>query len=315
MKICVLGCGAYGLALSIVLTENKNEVVAWSPIEDEVRQLTENKTSKKLPDVVLSSDIKFTTDLEKAINGSALVLIAVPTAFVRSALESSKEYIKNKPICIACLFVADIVSEVLNTDNIAVISGPSFAIDVANKVPVGLTLASQNKETSDLIIKAFSNDHFKLNVCEDIIGIEICGAIKNVFAIASGMLKGMCLPESTSALFLTESINDIKELIIGLGGSKDTVLNFAGIGDFILTATSEKSRNYSFGYLIGSGASREKINEYIKNTTIEGLYTLKSIKDLINNKNIDMPIINLIWEIIYGNKDPQNLVDFLIKKS
>ena len=109
-------------------------------------------------------------------------------------------------------------------------------------------------------------------------------------------------------------IHIIKNLIIELGGSKDTVLNFAGIGDFILTATSEKSRNYSFGYLIGKGSSKEEIDNYIKNTTIEGLYTLKSIKDLINSKNINMPIIKLIWDIIYEDRSPDELVKFLIIK-
>ena len=124
----------------------------------------------------------------------------------------------------------------------------------------------------------------------------------------------MKMPESTSAMFITESIHDIKELIKGLGGDGSTITSFAGFGDLLLTATSPKSRNYSFGYLIGSGASNKEINDYIENTTIEGLYTLKSINDLVEDKNVDMPIINLIDEIIYGNKKPQDLVNFLITK-
>ena len=322
MKICVLGTGAYGSALSIILNENKNDVVCWTKFEKEAKALTETRIAPKLPDIILPKNIKFTTNLEEATKDAAFILIAVPTAFVTETLKKVKPFIKDKPICIASkgieqeshLFVSEIVQNILNTNNIAVFSGPSFAIDVANKVPVGLTLACQNKDTTDLIIKAFSNEHFKLRITGDIIGTEICGAIKNVIAIASGIIAGMNLPESTAAMFITESIHDIKELIKGLGADGDTITSFAGFGDLLLTCTSPKSRNFSLGKLIGSGASKEEIDNYIKNTTIEGLYTLRSVKGLIEGKNVEMPIINLIDEIIYGEKKPQDLINFLIQK-
>ena len=322
MKICVLGCGAYGSALAKVLCENKNEVVCWSRFEKEVKELNETRMAPKLPGIKLPLEIEFTSDLEKACDGASFILIAVPTAFAGDVLKRARKYIEDKPICIASkgieqenhLFVSEIVENIVGTDNIAVFSGPSFAIDVANGSPVGLTLACQRKETTDMIVTAFSNRHFKLRVTGDIIGAEICGAIKNVIAIAAGILSGMKLPESTQAMFITESIHDMKELIKGLGADGDTILSFAGFGDLLLTCTSPKSRNYSFGYLIGSGASKEEINDYISKTTIEGLYTLKSIKGLIAGKNVEMPIINLIEEIIYGEKKPKDLVNFLIKK-
>lgn len=322
MKVCVIGCGAYGSALSKVLSENKNEVIGWTKFKKEADLLTETRISSRLPDVVLPKNIKFTNDFEEAAKDADFVLIAIPTAFVSETLKKAKPYIKDKPICIAskgieqdsCLFVSEIVENILGTDNIAAFSGPSFAIDIANKAPVGLTLGCQHKETTEMITKAFCNDHFKLRVTGDIIGTEICGAIKNVIAIAAGILSGMGQPESTSAMFITESIHDIKELIKGLGADGDTITSFAGFGDLLLTSTSPKSRNFSFGHLIGSGASKEEINEYIENTTIEGLYTLKSIHQLIEGKNVEMPIINLIDEIIYGDKGPQDLVNFLIQK-
>lgn len=322
MKICVLGCGAYGSALSIILNENGHEVVSWSAFKEEAETLNKTHVAPKLPDVVLPSSIKYTNDIKEASDNADLVLIAIPTAFISNTLKNAKEYIKDKPIVIAskgieqesCLLINEIVEKILDTNNIAVISGPSFAVDVAKKVPIGLTLACRNKKTTELVLKAFSNEHFKLRVCSDIVGVEICGSIKNVIAIASGILDGMKMPESTSAMFITESIHDIKELIKGLGGDGSTITSFAGFGDLLLTATSPKSRNYSFGYLIGSGASKEEINDYIENTTIEGLYTLKSINELVEDKNVDMPIINLIDEIIYGNKKPQDLVNFLITK-
>lgn len=322
MKICVLGAGAYGSALSIILNENGNDVTMWTRFEQEAEKMTSNRFCDKLPDITLPSNIKITSNLEEATNKAAFVVIAVPTAFVSDVLKEAKEFIKDKPIVIASkgieqdsqLFVSDIVEKILETDNIAVLSGPSFAIDVANKVPVGITLACQHKETIELVTKAFCNTHFKLRVCSDIIGTEICGAIKNVIAIAAGILDGMGMPESTSAMFINESIHDIKSLIKGLGGDGSTILSFAGFGDLLLTATSPKSRNYSFGHLIGSGASKSEIDEYIANTTIEGLYTLKSIHQLIENRNVEMPIIDLIQEIIYGDKKPNDLVSFLIEK-
>lgn len=322
MKITVLGAGAYGCALAQILSENKNEVTIWTPFEEEVKTLTEERQTPKLPNVTIYNNIQITTDLEKALENSKLIVEAIPTAFLSSSIKEVKKYYKNTPICIATkgieqktnLFVYDVVKNILKTDKIAVISGPSFAVDIAHNYPVGLTLACQDKETIDLTFKALANNHFKLRKSHDIIGTELCGSVKNIIAIASGILKGLNMPESTSAMLITESLHDIRALIKGLGGDGNTVLSYAGFGDLLLTATSPKSRNYSFGLLIGSKVSKEEIDNYIKNTTIEGLYTLKSISELVKNKDVDMPIINLMEKIIYEHKDPEELVNFLVEK-
>lgn len=322
MKITVLGSGAYGCALAQILNENKNNVTLWTPIEKEVKEILETKSTPKLPNIKINENIKITSNLEQALNKTKLIVIAVPTAFLTSTVKKIKKYYQNIPICIATkgieqetnLFVYDIVKNILKTSKIAVISGPSFAIDIANNYPVGLTLASQDKETIEIITQAFTNDHFKLRKTPDIIGTEICGSVKNIIAIASGILEGLNMTESTKAMLITESLHDIKALIKGLGGDGDTVLSYAGFGDLLLTATSPKSRNYSFGYLIGSKAPKEEIENYIKSTTIEGLYTLKSISELMENKDVDIPIINLIEKIIYKNKNPKELINFLIQK-
>ena len=322
MKITVLGAGAYGTALSTVLEENKNEVTIWSAFKDEIDYLQTNHESPRLKGIKLSESFKFTTDLKEAITNKDLIVIATPTGAVDEVTKQMQEYYDGTPICAiskgieqdTCLFVYDVIKKYLNTDEIAVMSGPSFAIDVANKVPVGLTLAGQNKKAIDTVYKAFANDHFKLRKSYDIVGTEVCGAIKNVIAIASGILSGLGLPESTIAMLITDSLHDIKELIKGLGGNGSTVYSFAGFGDLLLTATSTKSRNFSFGKLIGEGASQKEIDEYIKNTTVEGLYTLKSVRKLVDNKAVEMPIIDLINDIIYNGKNPKTLIDFLIQK-
>jgi len=212
------------------------------------------------------------------------------------------------------VFIYDIIRNNIDTLNIGVISGGTFAEDIINNVPIGFSLASRSNYTKNIITKAMANDYVKIRHTRDIIGTEICGSIKNVIAIASGMLDGMGYPISTSTMFITESLHDIKALIKALGGNKKTILSFAGFGDILLTCTSTKSRNYTLGKLIGEGKSKEEINNYIKNTTIEGLYTLYSIKKLLRNKKIKMPIINLIYDIIVNEKEPSNLTKFLIEK-
>ena len=172
----------------------------------------------------------------------------------------------------------------------------------------------KNKQTIKVCKKALENRNLKLRENNDIIGTEICGSIKNVIAIASGMIDGMGLPESTQAMFITESLHDIKELIKALGGDGKTILSFAGFGDLLLTCTSTKSRNFRFGKLIGEKKSKEEINEFINSTTIEGLYTLKSIHKLIKNKKVDIPIIDLIYDIVFNDENPDEIKRFLIKK-
>ena len=158
------------------------------------------------------------------------------------------------------------------------------------------------------------SDTIKLRETSDLIGVELCGSIKNVIAIAAGRLEGMGYVESTRTFLITESLHDIKSLIYGLGGTKKTILSYAGVGDLLLTATSKKSRNYSFGILIGK-KKNEEAKKYLETTTVEGYYTLKSIYTLIKRKKIKMPIIDLIYKIIIKNEKPEKLVEFLIKKA
>ena len=187
-------------------------------------------------------------------------------------------------------------------------------IDIANKVPIGLSLGTKSKSTEKILKRSLENEYLKLRPTDDIIGIEICGSIKNVIAIAAGMLAGMGLPESTQAMFITESLHDIKELIKILGGDKKTILSFAGFGDLLLTCTSPKSRNFTFGKMIGEHKSSKEINEYIQNTTIEGLHTLESIHDLLNKKKAKIPVVDMIHDIIFGKIEPEVLKRFLITK-
>lgn len=323
MKIAILGAGAYGLALAFAFKKNKNTIYVWSKFEEEIDELNNKHKTNKLPGIIVPTDFNFSTNLEKTIENAKIIIIAVPIGAIDDTVKELKKYVtKEQHICIAskgieqktCLFAHQIVEENIRTKNISIISGPSFAIDVATDVPVGLAIAGKNKNTINTVKSALASNSIKLRTSKDMIGIEICGAIKNIIAIASGMIDGMGLPESTQAFLITESIHDIKYLIHELGGRKKTILTFAGVGDLFLTCTSSKSRNYTLGKMIGENKNKEEINQYINNTTIEGLYTLKSMRSLLENESIKLPIINIIYSIIYRNKNCQELKKFLITK-
>lgn len=322
MNICILGAGAFGLCLGIVANDNKHNVTIWTKFEDEKNYIISNRKSPTLPNIDIDKNIKITTDLETAITKADLIVIAIPASTIRSVLSEAKTFIKNKHICIAskgieqdtCLFISKVISEIINTDKICVISGPTFAIDVANKVPIGLSIAGHNIETINKTKLVLQNKHVKLRETDDIIGVELCGSIKNVMAIAAGILDGLNLPISTQAMLITEATNDIKHLIEKLGGNPKTITSFAGFGDILLTCTSTKSRNFTFGKMLGSKKSKEEIEKYVKSTTIEGIYTLDSIYKLITTKNIDMPVVNLLIDIIYNDTPVERILSFLIEK-
>lgn len=322
MKVAILGCGAYGLALASILVKNKVDVTMWSYKEEEKDKLIKTRKSDKLKNYKIPECINFSNNMNEVVRGKDLIVMAVPTFSFESTVIKLKECIdKRQPVLIAtkgiqqdtCLFLHDVFKKHCK-NKIAVISGPSFAVDIIREVQIGLSLATKHNSVELLVRECFENKLTKFRRTNDIIGVEVCGSIKNVMAIASGMLEGMNATPSTKALFLTESMNDIKELLFALGGKKKTILSFAGFGDILMTSTSSSSRNFSFGCLIGEGKSKQVIDNYLKETTVEGMYTLQSIHKLVKKKNVKMPIINLIYDIINGKKDKEEILSFLIEK-
>lgn len=322
MKICILGCGAYGLALASIFNKNKQNVVMWTFSKDEEILLNDKRESDKLLGYKIPNEIKITSSIKRAIKNSNLVVIAVPAFAVDSVASMIGNLVtKDMHILLAtkgiendtCDFLTDVLERYITSNKIAVISGPTFAKDIVLGVPIGLSLATTNVRTKNFIKKVMESDTTKLRDTQDVIGVQICGAIKNVMAIASGMLEGMNVTDSTKALFLTESLNDIKELIDALGGNKKTILSFSGFGDILMTCTSSNSRNFTYGKLIGEDKLEEATN-YSKNTTVEGLYTLRSIKELIKRERVKMPIVDLISDIIIGRKSKEDMLKFLIEK-
>lgn len=323
MNVTILGTGAYGLALSSMFLENNCNITMWTKHVEEKELLEKERCNKKvLPDYIISDKINFTTNLKNAVENANLIVIAIPVKFINNVVMELKEYYNKKQhICIAskgieqgsCLFIANIIKKHINTKKVCVISGGTFAVDMIKKTPLGLSLASKNKTTIDIMKKTLQNEYLKLVPSNDVFGIEMYGAVKNVIAIATGIIDGLGYSESTKCMFITKALNDIVDLIYEMGGNKKTILTYAGIGDLLLTCNSTKSRNYSFGKMIGQKVDKKIIDEYKENTTIEGLYTLKSLYDLIHRKKIKMSIINIIYDIIYKDKDVSLLIDYLKK--
>ncbi len=321
MNISVIGSGAFGFAIALMLHKNGHKVTMWCSTKESALDLT-NRQLELIPGISIPDGIKFTNDYEEAVKNSKIIFMMTSAKYIASVCQNIKPFVNEKTyFCIgskgieqeSCKFVHQVFIKNIPNKNYSVISGPSFAIDVANNEPIGFSLASNNIATKKKIIKVLSNDTIKLRPSSDMIGVELCGSIKNVIAVAAGILDGLGYKESTRSFLITESMHDIKELIKALGGKKKTILSYAGIGDLLLTCTSTKSRNYTYGTLLG----KKDINgakEYLNNTTVEGYYTLKSIYTLLQRKKIKMPVIDLIYKIVMNNEDTLLLVDFLINK-
>lgn len=323
MNITIIGTGMYGISLALNACENKNNVRMWTENERVYNDFKKYNDFRSLTDIKIDGNISLYTDLKEAIDGADLIILATSAKYIRKVSTDMKDfYDKSVPICIAskgienetCAFLSDVVSSILKTQNVAVLSGPSFAVDLLKKEPCALSLASTSRKAFNLTYKALSNYHLKFRKSKDIYGVQICGSIKNVIAIAAGILDGLGYQESTRAFLITESLHDIKELLRKLKCNPKTILSFAGMGDLILTCSSVKSRNYRYGIVIGEKKSKKEIQEYLDNNTTEGYYTLLSIKALVKNKRIKMPIVNIIHDICIDGKNPEILADFLIKK-
>ncbi len=322
MKVSIIGTGIYGLSLAINIVNNGYNVMMWSENKELVNDFKNNHKLNTFTNKDIPKEISLTNSLRKCINNTELIIIATSAKYVRSICEEIKEYYNSKiDIIIAskgieiesCSFLSDIVTDILNTKRVGVISGPTFAKDLINLEPCALNLATKSNDTIKKVSSIIKCENIKLRCINDLYGTELVGSVKNIIAISSGIIEGLGYKESTRAFLITESIYDIKELLINLNGDVDTILSYAGIGDLMLTAGSNKSRNYQFGVLIGKNEKQEVIDDFLKNNTVEGFYTIKAIKKIIDKNNLNTPLINVIYDIIINKNNPKILTEYLTK--
>ena len=324
MNISIIGTGIFGLALASVCAFNHHQVIMWTENPSLAKHFAQNHDLKPISSFSIPDNINVTSSMEEALQTPDLIILASSAKYIRSTcLEISKYINNNIPICIAskgienetCLFLSEIVASIIKSKHISIISGPTFADDLLTKAPCALSLSANTKKAREMTYKALNNTYVKLRPNNDLYGTQICGSIKNVIAIASGIIDGLGYPESTRAFLLTESLHDIKELLKKLNCNPKTILSYAGLGDLILTASSPKSRNYSYGILLGQKANPKDIENFLNNNTTEGYYTLLSLKELMQKKKLNMPIINIIFDIAINHQDPKILPEFLITKN
>ena len=313
MNVSILGFGEYGKALTSVFLDNtENKVRVWNKFESDFLNVGEEYLR-----------CSFTTDLGYAIKDAHLVVIAIPVKFLDELMIELKNVYNGEDIVIASkgideenyLFAVEIVKKYLGEIPLGVLSGGTFATDMRNKKVMGITLGSDVSRIRNRIRSFFECDYVKVQYVSDVIGVSVCGAIKNVMAIGFGMLDGAKFPPSSKFLFLTEAIYEIRDLIKFLGGDEKTVMTYAGIDDIMMTCTSVESRNYRLGFMIGNDASNEEILEYKNNTTIEGLGTCLAIYKKSIDINYELPYVNVIYNILYKDGCISDLIKILEKKS
>ena len=322
MKVSILGMGAFGIALTKILKEDI-EVSMWTNFEDELKAVELKRENQAvLPNVKIDKKIELTTDLEKCVKDSSVIFIAVPSVAVRKVATKLNYFICNmQTICIVTkgiekstnLFMIDVVKECISTDNICVFAGPSFAVEVANGANIGMVVASENEECKLLIDNVLKKENLSLTSTSDVIGVEISSSVKNVFAIICAMLHDKEDTDSTRAAIFTTILNDFRLVMGVLGGKEATVYSYAGIGDLLLTCMSPKSRNYQFGKLIGSGISKDEALKRMNVKTIEGLYRLDALYDILNQKKIEITSINMLYDIVNNGKKVSNLLKEISK--
>lgn len=317
MKISILGSGAYGMAIASVLHYNKHSIKMWTNSNEEANYLNANRRSPKV-NYDIPSDIIISTNMKDVVSDSDVIIFATPSEFAGSVSREVSNYYNSQYIGIASkgidnkslLCLSDVIKMNINTDLIAVISGCTFASDMVRESLLGLNVASKNLDTLNVISSILENDYLSVYKTNDVIGTEICGAVKNIMAIGSGIISGMGYPDSSSAMFMTLATKEIAHLIKCLGGDVNTIFSFAGIGDLILTCSSKESRNFTLGNMIGKKIDTK---DYIKNTTIEGLYTLKAIVDIAKKNNINMPITMMINSVINDDKSSYDFINLICK--
>lgn len=311
-KVCVLGAGSWGTALSILLCNNGHSVSVWSIDPEEVLMLKDYREQRdKLPGVMVPSAIEFTTDMKVALEDADLVVCAVPSPFVRATMKSASDYIKGGTIVVDVAkgiedntykTMTEIIEEECPQAKVGILSGPSHAEEVGRGIPTTIVAGAKEREVAEYIQDVFMNETFRVYTSPDVIGIELGGSLKNVIALAAGIVDGLGFGDNTKAALMTRGITEITRLVTALGGNIETVAGLSGIGDLIVTCTSKHSRNRNAGYLIGQGKSYQEAMDEVK-MIVEGVYSAKAALALAKEHNISMPIVEAVNEVLFEGAD------------
>ncbi len=325
-KILTIGGGSWGTAFSNYLTRNVPEIKIWIREEDVIKTIIENGENELfLPGIKLSKGLIPVSDLKKNVFGSDIIILAVPSKFMRLVLEGIKNEIEGKTIVNlskgfesnSLKTISQVASDVLGESILekwVTISGPSFAKELALNHPTAVSAVSKNGEVTKIIQEMFSSDILRIYKSDDLRGVEVAGSMKNVMAIASGIISGLGFGYNSVASMITRAIMEITRFGLKMGAEQTTFWGLAGIGDLMLTSFGPLSRNFQLGVKIAEGQSLEEIENSSK-MVVEGVETTKAIKKLSKKIGIEMPISEKVYEILFEGKQPLIAIKELMRRS
>lgn len=322
-KISIIGAGSWGTALARLLAVNGHDVVMWSIVEDEIRMLQENHEHlTKLPGVELPDDIVFTTDMECAVKGKDILVLAVPSPYTRSTSRTMAPYVSEGQIIVSVAkgieestlkVLADVIKEEIPQADVAVLCGPSHAEEVGRGIPTTVVAGAKTRKTAEYIQNVFMNKVFRVYTSPDMMGMELGGALKNVIALAAGIADGLGCGDNTKAALITRGIAEMSRLGVAMGGHIETFNGLTGIGDLIVTCASRHSRNRKAGYLIGQGKTMQEAMDEVK-MVVEGVYSAKAAKILAEKYHIDMPIVEEVNQVLFEGKSAKEaMTDLMLR--
>ena len=325
MKICIIGDGAWGTALAINALANKHHVVIWGAFPEYLNEMRKNRENRKfLPGVKLPDELEFEDDIKKALTGCRIIICATPTQFLRSVLKKMSGNVSPDAVIVnvakgieldSWLKISEIIEQELGRVNYVDLSGPSHAEEVARGVPTAVTAAGENIEDAKFVQQALMNDKFRIYTSTDVTGLELGGAIKNIFAIAAGIIDGMKLGDNPKAALMARGIAEMGRLGEALGGKRATFSGLSGIGDLIVTCCSGHSRNRHVGEELGRGRKLADILSDMGMVVAEGVPTAKGIRTLARQANVDIPIIEEIYKVLYEDRSAKDAVISLMSRS
>jgi glycerol-3-phosphate dehydrogenase (NAD(P)+) len=319
-NIAVIGAGGWGLALGLLLNEKGNNVSIWCYDEVERSSILQYRENKRcLPGIKIPLEVSFTTSMEEVLAKKEIVLIAVPSKAIRSTVNKMKDYIEPESVIVnvskgiedeTLLRLSEVIEEVL-PNKVTVLSGPSHAEEVARHIPTTVVVSGRDMLVAASIQDIFMTQYFRVYTNDDLIGVELGGALKNVIALAAGTVEGMGYGDNTKAALMTRGIAEMTRLGVTMGGNPTTFAGLSGIGDLIVTCTSGHSRNRRAGELLGRGYSVDEALEKV-NMVVEGVPTTKAGHALMMKYEIEMPILNAVYETLFENKSVKEAINDLM---
>ena len=321
MNIAIIGSGSWGVALAVHLASLGHNVKIWSFMEEERDLINNERKCKFLPGLNLPENIQCSTNFEKVIKDSKFILHVTPSKFTRNIFKQYKQYVGNKPIIICSKgfeketleTLDEVILEEMPEAKVGVLSGPSHAEEVSIAIPTALVIASKHQNILKTVQDAFMSEKMRIYTSNDIKGVELGGALKNIIAFCAGVAAGIGLGDNSFAALITRGLKEIARLGIELGGKEETFYGLSGLGDLIVTCLSEHSRNRKAGMLIGQGKSLEETKKEV-GMVIESIDNIEVAYELGKLHNIEMPIVETVYKVLYENLNPQEAVKNLMTR-